>query len=344
MRLLSVQGKLWHKRRAIDECQRKTRKEVKIFKEKSSLGGYERFSAPEKLSLLDAKHRRKVLGFIVGIRNRVISGKRKIFVDLTPAKAFASGATIMILAELMRLKHAFPDLKFRSSCPRNSKAAQVVKQTGLAKILRTSVKAKVKDHDVVYWKCAAGQQVLGQRCDEILGPYNGVIAEALSDHLYRGLTEAMTNAHHHAYLDQRGDGINLDLSYRPWWMFSQEKDGLLNVVFCDLGLGIPATLPIRHEKWWGYVKRFGLDLKGEGKLIQGAVRNSQSRTRKLHRGKGLRQIAETVNSAPKGRVHIFSNHGLYTLEGGVENTYDYNESIMGTVIQWRMPLPVEHQA
>lgn len=334
-----IPSSFWLFRRAFREAKRKRKKNAKVVSLRGKYRDFERLKSPDALNLFDNVTRVSILNFISDIHGLVRAGRRKILLDFTCTTKFSSGGTILLLAEMTRLCHLYPELVLKGLCPRNGKAAQVMKQTGLAKILRMSVGAVVRDHDVVNWKCASGQGALGERCDEILGPYDGVIAEALSDHLYRGLTEAMTNVHHHAYIQSRGDGFDYDPAYRPWWMFSQEKDGCLNVVFCDLGCGIPATLPIRQAKWWKYARRFGIDTQGEGKLIQGAVRNSQSRTRKLHRGKGLRQIAETISLEPQGRVHIYSNRGLYTIRDKVERTFDYRGSIMGTVIQWRMPLP-----
>lgn len=341
MKRLSLSRTGWLTRRANNQERRRRSKFRKRKANIQRLLGFSTFIAPSDININEPKCRSNTLSFVSEIRNAAISGKRKIHLDFTSAKALAAGGTIILLAELTRLRHAFKDLVIKSTPPRNGKAAQVMKQTGIAKVARTNIKTRVRDHDVVNWNCATGEGAQGQQCDKILGPYDGLIAESLSDQLYRGLTEAMTNAHHHAYYSQRGDGITCSADYRPWWMFSQEKDGYLTVIFCDLGLGIPTTLPVRQQKWWARIKRFGIDEKGDAKLIQGAVRNSQSRTRMLHRGKGLRQIAETVNSAQNGRVLIFSNRGVYRLESGIEYVQDYTDSIMGTVIQWRMPLPLE---
>jgi hypothetical protein len=339
MRKLTSKARAWLKKRAIDEEKRKLSRRTSNAKIAEKLTGFIRIPAPETFEIANTETRNTLLYFIASLKQKIINGNRKIYIDFVHTRRFRTGGAILLLAEISRLTSAYGDMKFRSSCPRTPKAAQVMKQIGLAKLLRTNVSVSVKDHDVANWKCATGQGALGEKCDAILGPYEGIIAEALSDDLYRGLTEAMTNAHHHAYISPRGDGIVCDESYKPWWMFSQEKDGYLTVIFCDLGVGIPATLPIKQAKWWQYASRLGIDMTNEGKLIQGAVRNSQSRTRLLHRGKGLRQIADTVRASSDGQVSIYSNKGLYTLANGKEKTFNHVESIMGTVIQWRMPLP-----
>ena len=201
------------------------------------------------------------------------------------------------------------------------------------------------DHaDIITWRTARGQGAVGEQYDEILGHYDGIITEALQTELYTGLTEAMTNAHHHAYISHRGDGIKSSRSYKPWWMFSQEKDGMLTVVFCDLGVGIPGSLPLSEDdgwqKWWSIMKRLGLHNKGDSSLIRGAIRHSRTRTQLHNRGKGLIQIVETISAVEQGKAVLHSNKGWYKIDSGIETFDDYEQSIMGTVIFWQMPLVV----
>jgi len=329
---------VWLRIRAYNQEKRRVH-HIAIEKEKSGQWSeYTVLKSPKACCLIDEAHRHNLLKLIHEIRQNAVTGNSKILIDFSDTKQFLSGGTLLLLSEISRILHYLPKTCIRGKQPRNSKAAQVLKQVGLAKLLKINIKAKVKDHDVVNWKCATGQGAQGEKYDTILGSYEGVIAEALSDNLYRGLTEAMTNAHHHAYIAARGDGLSHCDNYKPWWMFSQEKDELLTVVFCDLGLGIPKTLPIKQPKWWQVAERFQITNQGDGKLIQGAVRNSQSRTRLLHRGKGLRQIADAVTTAGSGIVNIYSNKGLYQLKSGTEFTFNYTDSIMGTVIQWSLPL------
>lgn len=335
----------WHHVRAASELQKRIKLSLK-FSRKLRPKNFKCVIAPDSIGLDVTKSRKNTLAFIENIKNLVRKGERRIYLDFGSTRKFIAGGTILILAELTRLRHLYPDIKIRGLCPRNPKAAQVIKQVGISRLCGISVKEKVKDEDVVSWRMASGQGALGKKFDKILGTYDGIIAEALSDNLYRGVTEAMTNANHHAYFLPRGDGLKHDPEHKPWWMFSQERDGMLFVVFCDLGLGIPATLPTKQRKWWSYAQRFNINAQGDGRLIQGAVRNSQSRTRKLFRGKGLRQIVDTVNSTKEGEVHIFSNYGWYASKAQDdltakpnEYTRDFDRSIMGTVIQWSMPLP-----
>lgn len=299
-------------------------------------------NAPEHFCVF-SDQRDKMISFLEDIRADIKSGCRSLIIDFSKTAKFISGGTILLYSELDRLLDLYPKLKISCRPPFNNKAAQVLKQIGLFSRLGKNFALGACSHDdIINWRVAKGHEVLGEKFDVILGKYDGVIAEALQEELYEGITEAMTNAKHHAYIAPRQDGIRSPADYRPWWMFSQEKDGMLSVVFCDLGVGIPNSLPFSDDagwkKWYLIMARLGLNNKGDAKLIQGAIRHSRTRTREHNRGKGLTQIVETIAASVGGRAIILSNRGWYQIQEGKETFGDYDRSINGTIISWQMPL------
>jgi len=326
----------WLARRARDELSK-----IKNIKHKKTsavpIPRFRILKAPLEFDINKRISRATTLAFLEKVRTSAQQGTRKIWIDFTETRRFVSGGTLLLCAEITRLIENVADLRIKCSLPKSNKAAQVLQQIGLSKLLKTKNNAKCLDGDVVNWRSARGQGAIGAKYDEILGYYDGLITDSLQTELYTGITEAMTNAHQHAYIDQRGDGVTTDPDYRPWWMFSQEKDGKLSVVFCDLGVGIPASLPHTRPRLWHFMDRLNLT---EGRQIEGAVRNSQTRTRKQHRGKGWRQIIETISSCDGGKALILSNKGWYSMESGKQRSGEFGDSIMGTVIYWQMPLPL----
>jgi hypothetical protein len=299
------------------------------------------FSAVTEFGLYNHS-RNDLIAFVRRIKKYVVDGGRKILIDFTHTKKFNAEGTLYFYAEIDRLLDCFRGLKIKCEPPLNNRAAQVLQQIGFYSRIGSSHQAICSDDSVVNWRAARGQGALGEKYDEILGSYDGHITSALSGELYTGLTEAMTNAHHHAYLAPRGDGVRVPANYKPWWMFSQERDGLLTVVFCDLGIGIPGSLPRNKDegwqKWWTIWKRLGFHKRGDSWLIRGAVRHSRTRTELQHRGKGLRQIIETVSAIPSGKAIILSNKGWYSISNGEETYDDRRVSIDGTVLFWQLPL------
>ncbi len=197
---------------------------------------------------------------------------------------------------------------------------------------------------MVHWRTAHGQKAEGEKSGNLLDEYAGQIAKDLMSALFVGVTEAMTNVHHHAYIKPSEHCKVADYCRKDaengggWWMFSQKKDGYLHVVICDLGVGIPGSLPERRPKLVERLLSLGQGDK-DSKYIEHAVEDSVSRTRKHHRGKGLGQIVNgLLEHSQDSNILIHSNRGYFRRDKDGVKTYDFKDSILGTVICWRTPL------
>ncbi|WP_368934853.1 hypothetical protein [Alcaligenes faecalis] len=157
--------------------------------------------------------------------------------------------------------------------------------------------------------------------------------------LLSAMQEAITNAVHHAYIKPRPDGIKCD--NQGWWVFAEcDDEGTLYLSVCDLGVGIRKTLPLRGT--WperaieAILNRLGATSDLDAKYIKAALELGATRTGKGNRGKGLDEMLDLVKSAYSGSLRIFSDRGMYTYNGTTrtEKILDYDQSIMGTLIQW----------
>lgn len=292
--------------------------------------------APDTFTISSEEKRRNFLRFLGKLREAVVLRKHNVRIDFSATQKMITDGTLLFYAELCRLKRLGGGVKIRCIPPRNLKVAQVLKKVGIFDLVgyRRSIEATYAD--VVHWRSATGHEVIGEKFDEVLGHYDGQITEALSQKLYLGFTEAMTNCHHHAYIGVRPDGLNVTHEPKEWWMFSQERDGWLTVVFCDLGIGIPGTLPIKKPTLWQRIQTFGSQL--DAHAIQEAIGESRTRTGLHHRGKGLKQLVDVIAKIGDGQVNIFSNRGCFTLKSGTESIFQYKDDIYGTLINWRVPL------
>ncbi len=293
--------------------------------------------APEVFSIETQGYRHELLLFLDKLRKQLVLQRKNITIDFSMTKKMVTHGTLLFFAEFHRLLEIVGSQhKVRCIPPRNERVAQVLKQIGILDLMGYTRKINPKFGNVVHWRHACGWQVEGEKYEMVLGDYDGVIANSLLTSLFRGITEAMTNCHHHAYIRNRDDLLEQGEQKRRWWMFSQEREGYLTVVFCDLGIGIPETLPIKKPSLWKKVLSLG-KAGSDGYVIQQAVEDSITRTRKAYRGKGLRQLVEVVKDN-KGMLRIFSNRGCFTFSDEEGSIKDYADSIMGTLIQWRMEI------
>ena len=141
----------------------------------------------------------------------------------------------------------------------------------------------------------------------------------------------------HAYIAKRRDGTNFSGEKR-WWLFSQQREGFLTIVFCDLGIGIPESLPIQHSGVGKILKKFSKN-SSDVEAIKYATQIGKTSTDQPNRGKGLPEILDAARKAEQGSCVIYSNKGHYGYGAGenlIENQFP--NSILGTLIEWRVPL------
>lgn len=248
----------------------------------------------------------------------------------------------MFYSELAYLKQ-LPnnEIKLRYIPPKNPKAFEVLIQIELHKLLgirKPKSKNTNKYEDVLHWKVAQGIKVDNTQCAPAIEAHEGQLAEPLINGIFKGLAEAMTNTVHHAYIDIREDGLNHKPCRDNWWMFSQARDGGLIVVFCDLGIGIPRSLPKKHPSM--FRRMLSLDKVKDHECIVSSVELNATSTKRPGRGKGLGNIIEIASKNKAGSVIIYSNKGVYKLSPDATKpiSYDLRDSILGTIICWNVRL------
>ncbi|MGZ0077106.1 hypothetical protein [Methylomonas sp. ZR1] len=318
-------------------AKRKNESIRRLFPTKIPLSA-QRLVAPAAFNIFEPAIRTIFLAFLRELRSFVLLKHQPVLIDFSSTKTMSTGGTLLFVAELRRIIRLTNNkIPIRCLPPRNTKAWQVLEQIGVLELLKCRKRVIPTDGDVVHWRFAWGNKVLGEEYDTILQHYDGKLTDGIAKGFYHGLTEAMTNSRQHAYIEPRQDGLHIFDEPTDWWMFSQEKDDMLTVVFCDLGIGIPATLPIKKPHLWQkLMTMFGQVT--DGQAILEAIADSKSRTGKSYRGKGLKQLLEVISASEKGILTVLSNRGCYRYQSGLEFQQNYKDSILGTLIAWQIPI------
>mgnify|MGYP003631428317 CR=1 FL=1 len=171
--------------------------------------------------------------------------------------------------------------------------------------------------------------------------------------MYRGAIEAIANCVEHAYPD--GSYGRLSASDTRWWMLVGIDAEHISIIVCDLGVGIPTTLPRKHpEKLLARIaSRFGILDQSDGELIRASTYIRRTRTELENRGKGGQDFRSIVELFPAAQLTIRSNRGAFSLTGEnclharreknrrfvegtnrTESVSNYSNSIRGTIIEW----------
>lgn len=256
-----------------------------------------------------------------------------VLLDFSSTKKIYADGMIYLFAEIKNLIN-IKSIKFRCKKSRNSKVNHALYQIGLFKIFNEKFFPQTSYKDVVHWKSCAGTKIIGPVFEEVI-PQNSLIGKKADEiNLYGVCNEATLNVLHHAYIAQRKLS-EVDYQNEAWWMFSQVKDGISSVAICDLGLGIPATLPIKRKSLYDLLCSFS---NGDADLIKGAIETPSSRTALDHRGNGLPRIAKLAQETPGASLTIFSNKGTVQIDSNNITGFNSPSEIPGTIILWKFPV------
>jgi hypothetical protein len=206
-------SKLRRRRRLLLWKQQKCRKRGgrRNYASIRNLGGPARFVrivAPEVWGIGRPDIRSELLRFVETCRQTLLIGASYAIIDFSQVQTIYPNGALLVVAELDRISRLI-DTERKLRCkpaPKGSLPDQVLTQIGLYRCLNHSSQTNADDESVVHWRRASGVKAEGGEAEPMLNDFDGEISEALKTSLYRGITEAMTNAVQHAYLDRRDDG------------------------------------------------------------------------------------------------------------------------------------------
>jgi hypothetical protein len=305
--------------------------------------------APQRFELLNEPHRTELLNFLTELRKATLVKDKRITIDFSNTRKMIAAGTLLFLAEVSRIVvarggPASSGINYRYV--HDAKVAQVLQQIGFFDTIGRVSNVRPRDEDVVHWRAVSGVGAEGEKANDLVQNVRQRLPSALSMPLYDGLVEAMTNCSQHAYTEPREDGTAL-LGNGEWWMFAKEQNDKLYVVLCDLGIGIPRSLPMTTSsdvisKILASAGRAAGLSHSDADLVQAAIEVGRSRTGLANRGKGFGDIIDVIDKASEGGIHVFSNAGYYSyaLRSGSASRVVRNlkGTILGTLISWSVPV------
>ena len=260
----------------------------------------------------------------------------EIYIDFSETTTVYSEGMLYLYAEIENLLNINKDITIKCKKSRTLKVNHVLYHIGLFKLCNHTFSPSRKYKDIIYWKKSSGVQVEGCKFDEIMGEDNRLKEVANRINIYGGFIEATQNAYMHAYMQRRKLSF-VDHKKTAWWAFSQVRDGFVYITICDLGIGIPATVPNRLP---GFIEaltqKFGMTTHAD--IIKAAIERPRSRTKEKHRGNGLRTIAEIAKQDNRASFSIASSKGYVYSRNNQLKRANFKSSLPGTIVTWKLPL------
>lgn len=272
---------------------------------------------------------------------------KELQIDMSGVKRMYADATLLFKAELSRLIEV-KKTRITAIPPNLDRTNQVLKQTGIDSLLNIKIDGDPNREDVVHWRIAEGPREIvdSNLLEPIMADIESVTGME-SHPVYQGIIESIANCVEHAY--KLHPEVNRKMPQNPgWWVFQQVKEGILQVVVCDLGIGVRRSLPLTFSKEKGVFKKLmhivrsakGRDIRA----LLAAVEYGRSSTGSKQRGMGMRNAHKVVNDLGEGSFVMMSNTGCYIYNKKIDqsegnfSTAKLRHSIQGTILGWRLPL------
>lgn len=324
-----------------------------------------KMQAPTKLDIYKPENYELFASFINRLR-QLAKFNERILICFRDTHRITAGAGLRLVAEVDHLLKIYPTLSIKCSLPtKQSKSKyknheQVVEsalqQIGFFNAIRQPERHIKSYSNVTFWKQRSGDTADGSLAAGLLDYLPKEVDRKTRSHFYRGAIEAIANCVDHAYPSSSTDEHCTD---RRWWMLAGVRESSLTIIVCDIGVGIPCTLPLKHPQSLitHISRRFNILGETDADLIRASTFIKRTRTLLTHRGKGGADIRSITDHYPGALLSIRSNRGSYSVVGEsfqhnkrdrwknfIEGTNDrewssdHGNSICGTIIEWTVSL------
>ena len=282
-------------------------------------------------------------GFLQELRTCANGTKKPIRLRLENCRKMSPSAMLLFLAEIHRARLHRGVKAITGTYPRDQALLRRMCHMGFFTLLgvRSPIEAS-RTFPMEYIRFRSGTKLHETGARELRESMFGekiVFHSMARKRLQRAVTEAMLNAVNHAYPP---DKRQRDMQGR-WWLCGHyhRPTRKLSVIFCDLGVGIPATLPKRYA--WEKI-RYALSVlphvrPNDGQMILAGMTIGRTRTHQEGRGKGLNDLRRFIEDTSAGEMIIYSRQGSYKYNSeGEEVSSNLSNRVAGTLIHWMVPI------
>jgi hypothetical protein len=261
-----------------------------------------------------------------------------IWVDFTTAQEAGPAAALFVAAEMDRSRVLTRrKIKLLDAIDWSPAVLDFMFQLGLFGLLElVSTPKHSRIGGVLVRKMERHKGIAPEAASNFRDGLAKMIGKALPHHLatYDAIMEAVANVKDHAYTKPNPD--NTSTIPDAWWVTAsyEESKKLLQIVFLDQGLGIPATLPATA----GDILKAIVALKGDthSSRIEAALRYGRSSTGRQGRGRGFGDMMELVDAGSSNWLRVLSGKGECVYRDGKVHSTDYTVPISGTLVQWTL--------
>lgn len=301
---------------------------------------------PEVFSLRE--NHQQTVATVKVLRDTVLSDKRPVQLYFDQLKKLEPAAALLLVAEIFRCRQLRPfrtGYSVTGNYPADREIFFLLRELGFFRALSVDSHEKQIPDDRPRGERPhfIGFQTMNSVHPELAARFCDVVAAGAFEmsplsrvKMIASLKEAMQNAHEHAY---RTEG-DYDVMRRRWWLAGHinPAHNEMMVMILDQGVGIPNTLEPKLFEQISSLLKLNWAVS-DSTMIAAATQIRRTSTNQSGRGRGFDDMKRFIDSCTDGELRVCSNAGQFIYTKNKEETADYDGSIGGTLVEWR----VRHQ-
>lgn len=303
---------------------------------------------PENFSLI-GKSYEKTIAFFEEVRRVALVEGKKAVMDLRPVKKLHPDVTLLLVAEIQRIKFLKGRDHISGVSPTDDSARARLHGMGVFDALEMYDPFSVEKGDDLgaLFSIQSDTTLSGNLTKDLAEEFADVLSldDVRKSKVHKAFNEALENISEHAYYDQ--SRMTWPAEPGRWWIcgLTSSKNQGAFMLACDLGMTIPETIaetasrrgPSNAAEFAAFIKKHVTKSDAE-RHLGAAFEEGVTRRVEGKGGNGLVKMADLVHEFPGGHLAVLSGGAAAMIESGNKEVLLKKLPIpfAGTYVLWHL--------
>lgn len=286
----------------------------------------------------------ETLAPITRMREAVLLENKPVLLYFDRVENIEPAAALLLTAEAdrcRRLRSYRGQQMVTGTYPASSEVFLLLREMGFYKVMRANEREEIPDereragrpYFLPFASFKLVHAEVAARLVELIADTSVTMSPVARRRLVGALKEAMGNAVEHAYSAETPYEVLSDRYWVAGYINPDINEAML--ILFDQGVGIPETLgSTKFEQILAFLRLQWQP--SDGHMIAAATELHRTSTGERGRGKGFRDMKRFIDLCDDGELRVLSNRGGYRYMKTVDEITDQEQSVGGTLVEWRI--------
>jgi hypothetical protein len=287
---------------------------------------------------------------IEAIRETVLSQNKPVILYFEHVERLEPSATLLLTAEIFRCRNLRPFGKHfmvQGTYPKRMDVFLQLREMGFYDLIGVDARDHIPDDPespdrpwfLRFHSFNRAEPTIPRELSTWINDNAIPLTDVQRRRMNEALKEAMYNTQDHAY-EKSGEWPRLNFR---WWLggFIIPANNEMMLILVDQGIGIPESLSAHPGEMIRSFLTSGSTRPSDAQMIQFATTLFRTSTGESGRGRGFRDMKRFVDESADGDLRVLSNRGCYHYMKEGEQISNFDRSIGGTLLEWRIQQPTK---